>query len=88
MATENKDQEVETASATLADGMHFIGNIEGFRMDLDAEERSFTSCALLSRETLKAQCEQEHRSEQAQENQRRTDEQRAHRCDLIFHKAR
>ena len=38
MATENKDQEVETASATLADGMHFIGNIEGFRMDLDAEE--------------------------------------------------
>ena len=38
MATENKDQEVETASATLADGMHFIGNIEGFCMDLDAEE--------------------------------------------------
>ena len=38
MATENKDQEVETASATLADGMHFIGNIEGFRMDLDASE--------------------------------------------------
>ena len=38
MATENKVQEVETASATLADGMHFIGNIEGFRMDLDASE--------------------------------------------------
>jgi putative redox protein len=38
VATENKDQEPETASATLADGMHFIGNIEGFRMDLDAEE--------------------------------------------------
>jgi putative redox protein len=38
VATQNKDQEVETASATLADGMHFIGNIEGFRMDLDAEE--------------------------------------------------
>src|SRR2546430_7640825 len=38
VATENKDQEVETASATLADGMHFIGNIEGFCMDLDAEE--------------------------------------------------
>lgn len=38
MATENKDQEVETASATLADGMHFIGNIEGFRIDLDAEK--------------------------------------------------
>jgi putative redox protein len=38
VATENKDQEVETASATLADGMHFIGNIEGFRIDLDAEK--------------------------------------------------
>jgi putative redox protein len=38
VATENKAQEVETASATLADGMHFIGNIEGFRIDLDAEE--------------------------------------------------
>jgi putative redox protein len=38
VATQNQDQEVETASATLADGMHFIGNIEGFRMDLDAEE--------------------------------------------------
>jgi putative redox protein len=38
VATENKVQEVETASATLADGMHFIGNIEGFRMDLDASE--------------------------------------------------
>jgi len=38
VATENKDQEPETASATLADGMHFVGNIEGFRIDLDAEE--------------------------------------------------
>src|SRR2546422_9890873 len=38
VATENKDQEVETASATLADGMQFVGNIEGFRIDLDAEE--------------------------------------------------
>jgi putative redox protein len=36
--TENKDQEVETASATLASGMHFVGEIDGFRMDLDAEE--------------------------------------------------
>jgi len=36
--TENKDQEPETASATLADGMHFVGNIEGFRWDLDASE--------------------------------------------------
>jgi putative redox protein len=36
--TENKDQEVETASATLASGMHFVGEIDGFRMNLDAEE--------------------------------------------------
>src|SRR6266496_6183664 len=38
METESKDQEVETASATLASGMHFVGEIDGFRMDLDAEE--------------------------------------------------
>ena len=38
METENKDQEVETASATLASGMHFVGEIDGFRMDLDAEQ--------------------------------------------------
>ena len=38
MATENKAQESETASVTLADGMHFVGNVEGFRIDLDAEE--------------------------------------------------
>ena len=36
METENKDQELETASATLAEGMHFVGNMEGFRWDLDA----------------------------------------------------
>jgi putative redox protein len=35
---ENKDQEVETASATLVSGMHFVGEIDGFRMDLDADE--------------------------------------------------
>lgn len=38
MEKENKDQEVETASATLVSGMHFVGEIDGFRMDLDAEE--------------------------------------------------
>lgn len=38
METENKDQEVETASATLVSGMHFVGEIDGFRMNLDAEE--------------------------------------------------
>src|SRR3984893_11750565 len=35
--TEHKDQELETAAVTLADGMHFVGTIEGFRLDLDAE---------------------------------------------------
>ncbi len=29
METENKDQEMETASATLASGMHFVGEIDG-----------------------------------------------------------
>jgi len=40
VTTENKvqEQEPETASVTLADGMHFVGNVEGFRIDLDADE--------------------------------------------------
>ncbi len=38
METTNKDQERETASATLVRGMHFVGEVEGFRIDLDAEE--------------------------------------------------
>ncbi len=38
METDNKDQEMETASATLASGMHFLGEIDGFHMDLDADE--------------------------------------------------
>src|SRR6266699_5896169 len=38
METTNKDQERETASATLVSGMHFVGEVEGFRIDLDAEE--------------------------------------------------
>jgi putative redox protein len=38
METTNKDQQLETASATLLSGMHFVGDIEGFRIDLDAEE--------------------------------------------------
>jgi putative redox protein len=29
---------VESASVALAEGMHFIGAIDGFRVDLDAEE--------------------------------------------------
>jgi putative redox protein len=35
---DNKDQELETASATLVEGMHFVGAIDHFRIDLDAAE--------------------------------------------------
>lgn len=38
METTNTDQELETASATWLGGMHFVGEMEGFRLDLDAEE--------------------------------------------------
>lgn len=38
METENTNQQLETASVTLAEGMHFVGAIDSFRMDLDAEE--------------------------------------------------
>src|SRR2546427_12085686 len=34
----NNDQELESASVTLVDGLHFAGDIGGFRIDLDAEE--------------------------------------------------
>ncbi|HZU03528.1 MAG TPA: OsmC family protein [Ktedonobacteraceae bacterium] len=37
METENTGQELETASVTLAEGMHFVGALDSFRMDLDAE---------------------------------------------------
>ena len=38
METANNDQEVESASATLVDGLHFAGDIGDLRIDLDAEE--------------------------------------------------
>ena len=38
METANSDQELESASATLVDGLHFAGDIGGVRIDLDAEE--------------------------------------------------
>ncbi len=38
METNDKTQNVENASVTLADGMHFVGDLDGFRVDLDAEE--------------------------------------------------
>src|SRR6266568_6232302 len=36
METENQNQELESASATLVADMHFAGTIDGFRIDLDA----------------------------------------------------
>src|SRR5947209_6584288 len=38
MDTANNDQEMESASVTLVDGLHFAGDIGGVRIDLDAEE--------------------------------------------------
>jgi hypothetical protein len=38
MDTANSDQELESASATLVDGLHFAGDIGGLRIDLAAEE--------------------------------------------------
>lgn len=38
MTIEKNKQELETASVTLAEGMHFDGAIDSFHIDLDAEE--------------------------------------------------
>jgi putative redox protein len=38
MDTENNNQELEYASVMLVDGLHFAGDIDGVRIDLDAEE--------------------------------------------------
>ena len=38
MIPEKKDQELETASVTLVEGMHFEGAIDSFHIDLDAKE--------------------------------------------------
>lgn len=35
---EDSKRKVEGVSVALAEGMHFVGEIDGFRMDLDAEE--------------------------------------------------
>lgn len=35
---EKKQQGSEIASVTLAEGMHFVGEVDGFGIDLDAEE--------------------------------------------------
>ena len=36
--TDKNNQQRESASVSLIEGMHFVGEAEGFRMDLDAEE--------------------------------------------------
>ncbi len=38
MQTDDGDRQVESASVSLADGMHFVGDIDGFRVDTDADE--------------------------------------------------
>ena len=38
MDTANNDQELESASVTLVDGLHFAGDISGVRIDLNAQE--------------------------------------------------
>jgi putative redox protein len=38
MDTATNDQELESASAILLDGLHFAGDIGGIRIDLDADE--------------------------------------------------
>ena len=38
MDTANNNQELESASATLVEGLHFAGDIGGVHIDLDAEE--------------------------------------------------
>ena len=38
MDTANNNKELESASVTLVDGLHFAGDIDGVRIDLDAEE--------------------------------------------------
>ena len=39
MEIENKNRTLETASVTLTEGMHFVGDIDGLHVDLDAEEQ-------------------------------------------------
>lgn len=38
MGTNGNERIVESASVVLAEDMHFVGDIDGFRIDLDAEE--------------------------------------------------
>jgi putative redox protein len=38
MQTDDGAQQVESASVNLESGMHFVGDIDGFRVDTDADE--------------------------------------------------
>jgi putative redox protein len=38
MRTDERAQQVENASVNLENGMHFVGNLDGFRVDTDAAE--------------------------------------------------
>jgi putative redox protein len=38
MRTDDRGQQVESASVNLDGGMHFVGDIDGFRVDTDADE--------------------------------------------------
>ena len=40
MATDKKTADTESASVSLAKGMHFVGEIDGFSIDTDAKEEA------------------------------------------------
>jgi putative redox protein len=37
-SAQEKNRSPESASVALVEGMHFVGEVDGFRLDLDAEE--------------------------------------------------
>ena len=40
MVTDMKTLDTESSSVSLAEGMHFVGEIDGFRIDTDAKEEA------------------------------------------------
>jgi putative redox protein len=40
VVTDKKIADTESASVSLAEGMHFVGDIDGFRIDTDAKEEA------------------------------------------------
>ena len=40
MVTNKKTPDTESASVSLAEGMHFVGEVDGFRIDTDAKEEA------------------------------------------------